>query len=95
MRQVFLCSGITQGITNGIVPDLSFFHFKRDLTPALYQGTDYFCLHNALKMDPGESYYLNSMVSEQLFERSCLWPKTSCRELSPALCPPRVAAWLP
>lgn len=71
------------------------FHFKRDLTPALYQGTEYFCLQTASKTDPGESYYLSSMVSEQLFKRRCLWPKTSCRELSPALYLPPVTSRLP
>lgn len=35
------------------------------------------------------------MVSEQLFERRCLWPKTSCRELPPALYLPHVTSWLP
>ena len=91
MSQVFLC----RGIAHGIVPDLSFFSFKSGLTPTLYQGTDYFCLQTLLKVDPEERYYLGSVVSGQLFERRCLWLKTSCRELSSAPYPRHVASWFP
>lgn len=41
-----------------IIPELLFFHLKRFNT-CLYHSTVPFCLQSALKMDPGEIYYLN------------------------------------